>query len=486
MGGVFLEQTNVAAMPGEYNFWCDPDAAQVVLDSGAPLRLVGLDVTRRVRLTRADADGARPRGGAFGRLAAEHTHGWIDFQERVKPREELEQGSCALHDPLAVAVVDAARPGHLARRRTSRSRPQSRVTRGVAVADLLHVGGPARCRTAGSRSTVDAEAFRELFLAADGRAAVTGAPSTSWSSGRSTATTSAGCDTLPRPGRDGAGRRGERSGSGGKGGNQAVAASLLGARTAMVARVGRRRRRSCPGRRTWPTRGSTPARWCADERPHRDGVRAGRCCRGELHRRRARRQRAARGRATPSTRTPPARPAGVVVTQAEIPDADVRGRRPTAAADCGCRAVVNLAPYRPVRRRGPRALRPARRQRVRGRRAARAGRSAGDGAARAAVAELRERRTRSVVVTVGAAGAVVGREGAVESVPASAVDVVDTTGAGDAFTGALAAALSAGCDLGEAARIGVRAGTWAVTRPGAQASFPSAADLELGPLHRRD
>ena len=55
MGGVYLEQTNVAAMPGEYNFWCDPEAAQVVLESGVPLRLVGLDVTRRVRLTRADA-----------------------------------------------------------------------------------------------------------------------------------------------------------------------------------------------------------------------------------------------------------------------------------------------------------------------------------------------------------------------------------------------------------------------------------------------
>ncbi len=60
MGGVYLEQTNVAAMPGEYNFWCDPEAAQVVLESGVPLRLVGLDVTRRVRLTRADA-GPWPR-----------------------------------------------------------------------------------------------------------------------------------------------------------------------------------------------------------------------------------------------------------------------------------------------------------------------------------------------------------------------------------------------------------------------------------------
>ena len=161
MGGVFLEHTNVAAMPGEYNFWCDPAAAQAVLDSGLPLRLVGLDVTRRVRLTRADADDLA-RSGAFGRLAAEHTHGWIDFQERVKPREELEQGSCALHDPLAVAVVTRPdlvswRDAHVA------VETQSQVTRGVAVADLLMWESPPvpNCRIA---TDVDVDAFRALFL----------------------------------------------------------------------------------------------------------------------------------------------------------------------------------------------------------------------------------------------------------------------------------------------------------------------------------
>jgi purine nucleosidase len=161
MGGVYLEQTNVARMPGEYNFWCDPDAAQVVLDSGAPLRLVGLDVTRRVRLTRDDAT-RLAGGGAFGRLASEHTLAWIDYQESVKPGEALEQGSCALHDPLAVAVV--ARPG-LVRWREAHVAVETagRVTRGVAVADLLMWADPpaANCRIA---TAVDAEGFRDLFL----------------------------------------------------------------------------------------------------------------------------------------------------------------------------------------------------------------------------------------------------------------------------------------------------------------------------------
>jgi inosine-uridine nucleoside N-ribohydrolase len=161
MGGVYLEQTNVGWMPGEYNFWCDPDAAQLVLGSGARLRLVGLDVTRRVRLDRADC--ARlAEGGEFGRMAAEFTEGWISFQERVKPREQLEQGSCALHDPLAVAVV--TRPdlvtwqdAHVA------VETAGRVTRGVAVADLLMWEDPPapNCRIA---TAVDADAFRALFL----------------------------------------------------------------------------------------------------------------------------------------------------------------------------------------------------------------------------------------------------------------------------------------------------------------------------------
>src|SRR4051794_19729148 len=161
MGGVFLEQTNVAAMPGEYNFWCDPDAAQVVMESGAPLRLVGLDVTRRVRLTRADADGLA-EAGEFGRVAAAATHGWIDFQERVKPREEIEQGSCALHDPLAVAVV--ARPDLVTWQPAHVSvETEGRFTRGVAVADLL-MWEPAPAPNCRIATAVDAADFRDLFL----------------------------------------------------------------------------------------------------------------------------------------------------------------------------------------------------------------------------------------------------------------------------------------------------------------------------------
>lgn len=83
---------------------------------------------------------------------------------------------------------------------------------------------------------------------------------------------------------------------------------------------------------------------------------------------------------------------------------------------------------------------------------------------------------RSAVVTLGPAGAVVAAGYDVAKIPATAVTVVDTTGAGDAFTGALAAALCDGADLATAARRGVAAGSYAVSRAGAQASYPRRED----------
>jgi purine nucleosidase len=162
MGGVYLGHTGVAAMPGEFNFWVDPDAAAVVLTSGAPLRLVGLDVTRRVRLNRADADRLRRTGRRFASFAADCTDHWIDHLERTTPGDDWDRGSCALHDPLAVAVVTRPdlvtwRDAHVSVERTSDA------TRGVVVTDLLGSDHPppANCRIA---VDVDAEAFRDYFL----------------------------------------------------------------------------------------------------------------------------------------------------------------------------------------------------------------------------------------------------------------------------------------------------------------------------------
>lgn len=85
---------------------------------------------------------------------------------------------------------------------------------------------------------------------------------------------------------------------------------------------------------------------------------------------------------------------------------------------------------------------------------------------------------RSVVVTLGAEGALVAGPDGVERVPSPRVEAVDTTGAGDAFTGALGMRLGRGDTLEQAVRYAVRVGSYAVTRPGAQESYPSAGELE--------
>lgn len=85
---------------------------------------------------------------------------------------------------------------------------------------------------------------------------------------------------------------------------------------------------------------------------------------------------------------------------------------------------------------------------------------------------------RSVVVTLGALGAVWASDDGRGHVAApSNISVVDTTGAGDAFVGALAASLARGNGLPEATEWGVRAGTIAVTKLGAQSSYPTHSDL---------
>ncbi|WP_137990059.1 carbohydrate kinase family protein [Streptomyces vilmorinianum] len=81
-----------------------------------------------------------------------------------------------------------------------------------------------------------------------------------------------------------------------------------------------------------------------------------------------------------------------------------------------------------------------------------------------AAAEALSRTFPLVAVTLGAEGAVVAEAGSVTGrVAAPAVRPVDSTGAGDAFTGAFLAARLAGADAVEAAEAGCRAGAEAVT-----------------------
>jgi ribokinase len=98
-------------------------------------------------------------------------------------------------------------------------------------------------------------------------------------------------------------------------------------------------------------------------------------------------------------------------------------------------------------------------------------------AAAAAAQSLRRRGPRAVIVTLGERGCLVDEGGGAEHFAARPVVAVDSTGAGDAFLGALAAALARGISLREALPLAGAAATLSVTRPGAQASFPTLAEI---------
>ena len=106
-----------------------------------------------------------------------------------------------------------------------------------------------------------------------------------------------------------------------------------------------------------------------------------------------------------------------------------------------------------------------------------------DEEARNAAAVLRARMTNTatstVVLTLGKRGALILTATTSERVPARAVEAVDTTGAGDAFCGALATALASGETLHAAIAFANAAGAAAVTVVGATPSMPTREKVEL-------
>jgi ribokinase len=97
--------------------------------------------------------------------------------------------------------------------------------------------------------------------------------------------------------------------------------------------------------------------------------------------------------------------------------------------------------------------------------------------AAAAGRALRSRGIGTVIVTLGAQGALACTAQGDIPVPAFAVTAVDTTAAGDAFNGALGAGLAARRTLPDALRFASAAAALACTRRGAQPSLPTAAEV---------
>lgn len=158
---------------------------------------------------------------------------------------------------------------------------------------------------------------------------------------------------------------------------------------------------------------------------------------------------------------------GVLLAQLEVP-LEVVEAAAAALEGAGGRLVLNLSPSRAV----PDALLALCDPLVVNESEASdlAGTPVDDATSAAAAAAALLECCRSVVITLGGDGAVVQSRGDASSThhPAPRVTVVDTTGAGDAFVGALAAELASGRSLAEAVETGVAAGAAAVQWRGAQ------------------
>ena len=166
-------------------------------------------------------------------------------------------------------------------------------------------------------------------------------------------------------------------------------------------------------------------------------------------------------------------PGTTLLVQMEVPAEETAALVLRARAR-GARAVLNLAPAGEM---PPEALRAVHLLVVNAREAEWLAVRLGGCAAEAAALSAALGGV-GVVVTRGAEGAEAATEGVAWHVPAFAAPapVVDTTGAGDAWCGVLAAALDRGLPLAAAMRRASAAAALACTRPGAAAAMPRAAE----------
>jgi inosine-uridine nucleoside N-ribohydrolase len=98
MGGAMYRRSEIITAT-EFNIFCDPEAAQIVLGSGLHVTMVGLDVTMQVLIEEPEF----ARLAAIGTPLARVVHDWLRHYEKLH-RGQMGIGG-AMHDPLALAVV---------------------------------------------------------------------------------------------------------------------------------------------------------------------------------------------------------------------------------------------------------------------------------------------------------------------------------------------------------------------------------------------
>jgi ribokinase len=161
---------------------------------------------------------------------------------------------------------------------------------------------------------------------------------------------------------------------------------------------------------------------------------------------------------------------GVLLLGHEV-SAEVVAKAARAAADAGWPVVLNPAPARVLVDAPIAVLTPNRTE---------AAELSGEEDPAAAARVLSRRTGAAVLITLGAEGALLLEPGGSPvRLPATKVDVVDTTGAGDTVNGALAAELARGAPLEDAARFALAAAAISTTRPGARGGMPRREEVHV-------
>jgi len=160
MGGGFFEGGNITPS-AEFNIYVDPEAADIVFRSGAPITMMPLDVTHKVLTTRARVERLRANGNRASVVMAD----MLEFFERFDEQKYGTDGG-PLHDPTVIAwLID---PGMFGGRECNvRIETVSDLTLGATVVDWWKVTGlPENAFVVDS---VDSDRFFGLFIERVGR-----------------------------------------------------------------------------------------------------------------------------------------------------------------------------------------------------------------------------------------------------------------------------------------------------------------------------